>query len=70
MKFRQLQYGRRTIYNPFSSHPNPNFDGTKRYSPGNPQVIREIRFPAMLIPGNLIDPKAQLFLRQFIPRQT
>src|SRR5712691_5522843 len=56
-----------TIYNPFSSHPNPNFDPAKPISPGNPQVIRD-PFPGNVIPGNLIDPKAQLFLRQFIPR--
>src|SRR2546422_7361293 len=28
-----------TVYNPFSSHPNPNFDATKPVSPSNPQVI-------------------------------
>jgi len=56
-----------TIYNPFSSHPNPAFDATKPVGPANPQVIRD-PFPANVIPKNLIDPKAQLFLRQFVPR--
>jgi hypothetical protein len=56
-----------TIYNPFSSHPNPNFDPAKPVSPGNPQVIRD-PFPGNVIPLNLIDPKAQQFLRQYIPR--
>ena len=30
-----------TIYNPFSSHPNPNFDPTRPISPTNPQIIRD-----------------------------
>src|SRR5215831_9700437 len=29
------------IYNPFSSHPNPNFDSKKPISPANPQTIRD-----------------------------
>src|SRR5207247_3696072 len=41
-----------TIYNPFSSHPNPNFDATKPVSPSNPQVIRD-PFPGNVIPQNL-----------------
>src|SRR2546423_12044083 len=56
-----------TIYNPFSSHPNPGFDATKPVSPTNPQVIRNA-FSGNVIPQNLIDPKAQLFLRQYVPR--
>jgi len=56
-----------TIYNPFSSHPNPNFDATKPVSPTNPQVIRNA-FSGNVIPQNLIDPKAQLFLRRYVPR--
>src|SRR5947207_2610100 len=55
------------IYNPFSSHPNPAFDATKPVGPTNPQVIRD-PFPGNVIPQNLIDPKAQLFLRQYVPR--
>ena len=56
-----------TLYNPFSAHANPNFDPTKPISPVNPQTIRD-PFPGNVIPQNLIDPKAQLFLRQYIPR--
>ena len=56
-----------TIFNPFSSHPNPNFDSTKPVSPGNPQVIRD-PFPGNVIPQNLIDKKAQQFLSQYVPR--
>src|SRR5438874_5780885 len=56
-----------TIYNPFSSHPNPKFDPAKPISPGNPQVIRD-PFSGNVIPQNLIDPKAQQFLRQYVPR--
>jgi hypothetical protein len=56
-----------TIYNPFSSHPNPSFDSTKPISPRNPQVIRD-PFPGNVIPQNLIDSKAQQFLRQYTPQ--
>jgi len=56
-----------TIYNPFSSHPNPSFDPSKPISPSNPQVLRD-PFPGNIIPPNLIDAKAQQFLRQFTPR--
>jgi Carboxypeptidase regulatory-like domain len=56
-----------TIYNPFSAHPNPGFDNTKPVSPSNPQIIRD-PFPGNVIPQNLIDPKVQKFLLQYIPR--
>jgi hypothetical protein len=56
-----------TIYNPFSSRPNPNFDPAKPISPLNPQIIRD-PFPGNVIPQQLIDPKVQLFLRKYIPR--
>ena len=56
-----------TIYNPFSSHPNPNFDPTKPVGPANPQIIRDA-FDGNVIPQQLIDPKAQLFLRKYVPR--
>ena len=56
-----------TIYNPFSSHPNPAFDPTRPVSPSNPQVIRDA-FPGNVIPVGLIDQKAAQFLRQYIPR--
>jgi hypothetical protein len=56
-----------TIYNPFSSHPNPNFDPTKPITPSNSQVIRD-PFLGNAIPHNLIDPKVQKFLLKYIPR--
>jgi len=56
-----------TIFNPFSSRPNPGFDPTKPIGPANPQVLRD-PFPDNVIPQNLIDPKAQLFMRKYIPR--
>ena len=56
-----------TIYNPFSSRPNPNFDPTRPISPSNSQIIRD-PFPNNAIPEQLIDPKAALFLRKYIPR--
>lgn len=56
-----------TIYNPFSSHANPNFDPTKPVSPSNPQIIRD-QFQNNAIPGNLIDQKAKQFLLKYIPR--
>lgn len=56
-----------TIYNPFSSRPNPNFDPTKPISSANPQIIRDA-FPGNVIPKHLIDLKAALFLRKYIPR--
>ena len=56
-----------TIFNPFSSRPNPAFDPTRPVSPTNPQIIRD-QFPDNMIPEALIDPKALLFLRKYIPR--
>ena len=56
-----------TIYNPFSSHPNPNFDPGKPVSANNPQVIRD-QFPGNVIPQGMIDKKVQLFLQKYIPR--
>ncbi len=56
-----------TIYNPFSSHANPNFDPTKPVSSANPQTIRD-PFPNNQIPESLIDQKAKLFMTKYIPR--
>src|SRR4051794_20319878 len=56
-----------TIYNPFSAHPNPNFDPTKPISPTNAQILRD-PFPDNMIPANLIDPKAAQFMRVYVPR--
>jgi hypothetical protein len=56
-----------TIYNPFSSHPNPSFDRTKPVSASNPQVIRD-PFPGNVIPNSLLNPVAKLFLQKYVPR--
>src|SRR5258707_1046051 len=56
-----------TICKPFSSHPNPTFNSSKPVSPSNPQVIRD-PFPGNVIPQNLIDKKALIFLSQYVPR--
>ena len=56
-----------TIYNPFSAHANPNFDPTKPVSPANSQVIRD-PFLGNVIPSNLINPAAKLFLQKYVPR--
>lgn len=56
-----------TIYNPFSSHPNPNYDPKKPISPTNSQIIRD-PFPGNVIPANLINPAAKLFLQKYVPR--
>jgi hypothetical protein len=56
-----------TIYNPFSSHPNPNFDPKRPVSPSNPQIIRD-PFPGNVIPSSLINPAARLFLQKYVPR--
>ena len=55
-----------TIYNPFSTHPNPKFDSTKPISPSNPQIIRD-PFPGNVIPSNLVNPAAALFLQKYVP---
>ena len=64
-----------TIYNPFSAHPNPNYDPTKPISKTNPQIIRD-PFPGNVIPANavnpstgqpLINPAAQQFMMNYVP---
>ena len=55
------------IYNPFTARPNPNFDSTKPISPTNPQIIRD-PFPNNIIPENLINPAAALFVQKYLPR--
>jgi hypothetical protein len=56
-----------TIYNPFSAHPNPKYDPTKPISPANPQTIRD-PFPGNVIPTNMINPAAAMFLEKYVPR--
>jgi hypothetical protein len=54
-----------TIYNPFSAHTNPSYDPTKPISPTNPQIIRD-PFPDNMIPQELINPAAQMFLMDYV----
>ena len=54
------------IYNPFSAHPNPNFNPSLPVSPTNPQVIRD-QFVDNMIPQELIDHTAQTFLMKYVP---
>ena len=56
-----------TIYNPFSARPNPNFKPALPISPNNPQIIRD-PFPNNVIPENLINPAAALFLQKYVAR--
>jgi hypothetical protein len=56
-----------TIYNPFSARPNPGFDPSRPVSPSNPQIIRD-PFQNNVIPSNLINPAARLFLQKYAPR--
>lgn len=44
-----------TIYNPFSAHPNPNYDPSKPTSPSNSKIIRD-PFPNNMIPSKLLSP--------------
>lgn len=55
-----------TIYNPFSSHPNPAYDPSKPISPANPQILRD-PFPDNMIPSSLINPATSLFLQKYVP---
>lgn len=56
-----------TIYNPFSAHPNPNYDPAKPIGPKNSQIIRD-PFPNNVIPQSLINPVAALFLQKYVVR--
>lgn len=55
-----------TIYNPFSSHPNPAYNPALPVSPSNPKIIRD-PFPGNVIPSNLINPVAMRFLQNYMP---
>ena len=55
------------VFDPLSSHSNPNFDPTRPISPANPQNIRD-PFPGNVIPSNRINRAAVLFLQKYAPR--
>jgi len=56
-----------TIYNPASSHANPNFDPSRPVSPANPQVLRD-PFPGNVIPAPLLYPASVRMLQRYVPR--
>ena len=51
-----------SIFNPLSSHANPNFDPTRPVSPANSQILRD-PFPGNIIPSQLLNPAAALMVR-------
>jgi hypothetical protein len=55
------------IYNPNSSHTNPNFNPQLPVSPSNPQIIRD-PFPGNVIPANLLYPAALKMVQGYVPR--
>lgn len=56
-----------TIYNPFSAHNNPNYNPNLPVNATNPKIIRD-PFPGNVIPANLINPAALLFLQKYEPQ--
>jgi hypothetical protein len=56
-----------TIYNPFSSHKNPNYDPNRPVSPSNPQVIRE-PFPGNVIPNKYLNQSALRMAQGYLPQ--
>ena len=56
-----------TVYNPLSSHANPNFDSSRPVSPTNPQVLRDA-FPGNIIPAALIHSATARMVQNYVPR--
>jgi hypothetical protein len=56
-----------TIYNPFSSHPNPNYDPKRPVSPSNPQNLRD-PFPGNVIPQQNLNPAATRMAQRYLPQ--
>ena len=52
-----------TVYDPSTTHPNPNFDPAKPIGPGNPSVLRD-PFPDNMIPAERMSPVAMMVLDQ------
>ena len=55
------------IYNPFSSHPNANYNPARPTGPSNSQLIRD-PFSGNRIPPSLLNHAAQVMLNQYTPR--
>jgi hypothetical protein len=56
-----------TIYNPLSSHANPNFDPSRPVSPTNSQVLRDA-FPENIIPATLINSAPARMVQNYVPQ--
>src|SRR5438445_7189903 len=56
-----------SIFNPFSSRSNPNYNPSKPASPANSRILRD-PFPDNRIPANLISPVASIMLNKYVPR--
>ena len=56
-----------TIFNPFSSRSNPNYDPSKPVSSTNSQILRD-PFPGNRIPPELISPVPSIMLNRYVPR--
>ena len=56
-----------TVFNPFSSQPNANYDPSKPTSKSNPQVIRD-PFPNNQIPASLLAPAPLIMLSKYVVR--
>jgi len=61
--------GTSTIYDPFSSRPNPAYDPSKPASPSNPSILRD-PFPGNQIPISRMNPVALRVLQDFVPMPT
>ncbi len=55
-----------TIYNPLTSHANPNYNPSKPTSPTNSTILRD-PFPGNIIPNVLINPAASKMLKGYVP---
>jgi len=54
------------IFNPASSHANPNYDPSRPASASNPQILRD-QFPGNVIPAAMISPVASTMLGEHVP---
>ncbi len=55
-----------TIYNPLSSHANPNYDPSKPAGPKNSTILRDA-FPGNIIPASLINHASSTMLQNYVP---
>jgi hypothetical protein len=56
-----------SLFNPFGSHANPNFNPALPVTVSNPQLLRD-PFPGNAIPVNLIYPATYKMLQSYVPR--